>query len=140
MGDDDEDEGEEDNDSPGDFVTPDSLELLEESDEHWLLGFVPSGDGDDDEKFLKKMAGTVRIAKDGGHLEYLDISSRKPVRPAVGVKIRDFNTRFEFAPALADGPIVPVAFRFRIKGRAFVAVSFDETETVEFSDFEPVSD
>jgi hypothetical protein len=137
---DDDDDGEEDDDSPGDFVTPGSLELLEESDQHWLLGFVPNGDGDDDEKFLKKMAGTVRIAKDGGHLEYLDISSRKPVRPTVGVKIRDFNTRFEFAPALADGPIVPVAFRFRVKGRAFVAVSFDEAETVEFSDFEPVSD
>ena len=87
-----------------------------------------------------KMDGTVRIAKDGGHLEYLDISNQKAVRPAIGVKIRDFHTRFEFAPALAGGPVVPVAFRFRIKGRAFVAVGFDEMETVEFSDFESVSD
>ena len=138
SGDDDEDD--DGNDSPGDFVAPGSLELLEESATHWLLGFVPTGDDEEDEKFLKKMAGTVRIAKDGGYLEFLDISSEEPVRPAVGVKIRDFNTRFEFAPALENGPVVPVAFRFRIKGRAFVAVSFDEMETVEFSDFEPVSD
>ena len=58
----------------------------------------------------------------------------------MGVKIRDFNTRFEFAEAVDGGPIVPVAFRFRIEGRAFLAVGFDEMETLEFSDFEPVSD
>ena len=115
-------------------------ELLEESDAHWLLGFVPTGDDEDEAKFMQKLNGTVRISKAGGHLEYLDISSRKPVSPRMGVKIRDFNTRFEFAEAVTGGPVVPVAFRFRIKGRAFLAVGFDETETLEFSDFEPVSD
>ena len=140
MSGDDDDEDGEDDDSPTDFVAPDSLELLEESSTHWLLGFAPAGDDDDDEKFLKKMDGTVRIAKDGGHLEYLDISNQKAVRPAIGVKISDFHTRFEFAPALAGGPVVPVAFRFRIKGRAYVAVGFDEMETVEFSEFETVSE
>lgn len=135
----DDDNGEED-EGPAAVVRPGSLELVEESDSHWLLGFIPTGDDEDEEKFMRKMAGTVRIAKAGGHLEYLDISSEKPVRPAMGVKIRDFNTRFEFAEAVDGGPIVPVAFRFRIEGRAFLAVGFDEMETLEFSDFEPVSD
>ena len=89
---------------------------------------------------MKKLKGTVRIAKPEGHLEFLDISNKKPVSPAMGVKIRDFNTRFEFTEAVEGGPVVPVAFRFRVKGRAFLAVGFDESQTVEFSDFEPVID
>lgn len=134
------DDSDEDEDGPATVVSPGSLELLEEDDSHWLLGFVPTGDDEKEAKFMKKMSGTVRIAKPAGYLEFLDISSRKPVSPMVGVKIRDFNTRFEFAEAVAGGPVVPVAFRFRVKGRAFLAVGFDEMETLEFSDFEPVSD
>ncbi len=130
----------EDNDDPAAVVSPGTLTLLEETAAHWLLGFEPRGDDEEEARFMKKMAGTVRIAKQGRHLEYLDISARKPVSPKLGVKIREFNTRFEFARAIEGGPVVPVAFRFRIKGRAFLAVSFDEMETVEFSDFESVSD
>ncbi len=138
LGGDKENDNDDDQGSPSDLVSPGSLELIEESDSHWLLGFVPTGDDEDEAKFMKKMNGTVRIAKAGRHLEFLDIRSRKPVRPAIGVKIREFNTRFEFAEAVAGGPVVPVAFRFRVKGRAFVAVGFDEMETLEFSDFEPM--
>ena len=127
-----------DDDGPASIVGEESLELIEESDAYWLLGFVPTGDDDKEDRFLRKLRGTLRIAKDGGYLEYLDITATKPVSPAMGVKIRDFNTRFEFAPVAGDGPVLPVAFRTRVKGRAFLAMSFDETETVEFSDFEDV--
>ncbi|MEE4162724.1 MAG: hypothetical protein V2I25_09465 [Woeseiaceae bacterium] len=127
-----------DEDGPGSIVGDESLELIEESDAHWLLGFVPTADDDKEDRFLRKLRGTLRIAKDGGYLEYLDISATEPVSPAMGVKIRDFNTRFEFAPVAGDGPVLPVAFRTRVKGRAFLAMSFDESEAVEFSDFENV--
>ncbi len=135
----DEDDEEED-DGVRTMVEPGSLQLIEETSTHWLLRFVPEADDEDEEKFLEKLSGTVRIAKDGRHLEYIDISADKPVKPAVGVKIRNFNTRFEFSRTLDEGPIVPVAFRFRIKGRAFLAVGFDEAQMVEFSDFESVGD
>ncbi len=121
------------------MVEPGSLELLEESDTHWLLRFVPRPDDEEEEKFLEKMNGTVRIAKAGEQLEYIAISADKPVKPAVGVKIREFMTRFEFRRAVDDGPVVPVAFRFRVKGRAYLAIGFDEMQTIEFSDFEPLS-
>lgn len=129
-----------DDDGPGSIVSDESLELIEESDAHWLLGFVPTGDDDKEDRFLRKLRGTLRIAKDGGYLEYLDITATEPVSPAMGVKIRDFNTRFEFAPVAGDGPVLPVAFRTRVKGRAFLAMSFDESEAVEFSDFENVNE
>ena len=110
-----------DDDGPGSIVGDESLELIEESDAHWLLGFVPTGDDDKEDRFLRKLRGTLRIAKDGGYLEYLDISATEPVSPAMGVKIRDFNTRFEFAriahaPRLSSNsyarrtPIVTVSF------------------------------
>ncbi len=123
-----------------DMVSPGSLTLLEESDAHWLLAFQPSGDDEEDARFMEAMNGTVRIAKDNERLDYIDITNDKPVKPTTGVKIREFLTRFEFAPAFADGPVVPVSFRFRIRGRAFLAVGFDESETLEFSDFEPLSE
>lgn len=121
------------------MVEPGSLELVEESNTHWLLRFVPGTDDEDEEKFLEKMNGTVRIAKAGEQLEYIAISADKPVKPAVGVTIREFMTRFEFRRAVDDGPVVPVAFRFRVKGRAYLAIGFDEMQTIEFSDFEPLS-
>ena len=119
------------------MVEPGSLQLLEESDSHWLLRFAPESD-DEDEEFLEEMDGTVRIAKADGRLEYIDIRSDKPVKPAVGVKIREFVTRFEFKRATGDGPVVPVAFRFLIKGRAYLAIGFEEMQSVEFSDFVPL--
>lgn len=128
-------EDEEEEDDVRTMVEPGSLELIEETATHWLLRFMPEADDEDEEKFLEKLNGTVRITKEGNTLDYIDISNDKPVKPAIGVKIRDFNTRFEFRQALHDGPIVPVAFRFRIKGRAFLAVGFDEMEAVEFSEF-----
>ena len=136
MSGDEEDDDEED--GVRTMVEPGSLELIEETETYWLLRFVPEADDDDEEKFLEKLNGTVRIDKAGQHLEYIDISTDKPVKPVFGVKIRDFNTRFEFGRALDEGPIVPVAFRLRIKGRAYLAIGFDEAQIVEFSDFERV--
>ena len=99
---------------------------------------MPTGDDDKEDRFLGKLRGTLRIAKEGRYLEYLDISATEPVSPALGIKIRDFNTRFEFAPVADGGPVLPVAFRTHVKGRAYLAMGFEETEAVEFSAFEHV--
>jgi len=122
----------------GMMIAPGSLELIEENEQHWLLSFTPKGEDEEESEFMKVMQGTLRISKPGGHLEMLDIANDKPVKPKVGVKIRDFKTRLTFGEAFENGLVVPLSFHFRIKGRAYLAVGFDEMESREFSDFEPV--
>ncbi len=129
-----------DDNNVGMMISPGSLELIEENEQHWLLSFTPKGDDEEENAFMKAMQGTLRISKPGEHLELLDIANDKPVKPKVGVKIRDFKTQLTFGEAFENGLVVPLSFHFRIKGRAYLAVGFDEMESREFSDFEPVSD
>jgi hypothetical protein len=134
--------GEDDHESDSDIdgmVEPGSLELIEETDDYWLLRFVPTDDSDDDDmgrKVLERMDGTVKIVKDGHYLEYLDIRNTKPIRPKVGVKMKKFLTRITFGPAIDGGPIVMKSMDVAIKLSAFLVVRVDETESVRFSDFE----
>lgn len=121
------------------MVDPGSLELVEETAEYWLLRFVPTDDDDEDEvgrEVLERMDGTVKIIKDGRYLEYLDIRNTEPIRPKVGVKMKNFLTRITFGPAVEGGPIVMKSMDVAIKLSAFLVVRVDETESVRFSDFE----
>ena len=112
------------------MIEPDSLHLIEDADNHWLFGFVP-----DDEEIMNSVDATVRIDKQSGHLEYIDLRNHETIRPAVGVKISKLVTRLTFGPAVEGGPIVPLAAQIEIKGRAYLVVSFDEQEDLRNSDF-----
>ena len=121
------------------MVDPGSLELVEETRDYWLLRFVPTDNGGDDDmgrKVLERMNGTVKIIKDGQYLEYIDIRNTKPIRPKAGVKMKKFVTRISFGPALKGGPIVMKSVDVAIKLSAFLVVRVDETESVQLSDFE----
>jgi hypothetical protein len=135
------DEQEDDREIDG-MVDPGSLELVEETADYWLLRFVPTDDDGEDEmgrEVLEKMDGTVKIIKDGRYLEYLDIRSTEPIRPKVGVKMKEFLTRITFGPAIEGGPIVMKSMDVAIKLSAFLVVRVDETESVRFSEFEFVA-
>ena len=122
-----------------DMVEPGTLELVEETEDYWLLSFVPTDDDDDDDvgrKVLESMHGTVKIIKDGEYLAYVDIRNEKPIRPKFGVKMSKFLMRLAFGPAADDGPIVMQSMDFAIKLSAFVLVRVNEAESVSFSDFE----
>ena len=124
------------------MVDPGTLRLIEETDAYWLLQFVPTDDGDDDDEMgrdvMRKMDGTVRIAKDGGHLETIDIRNEKPIRPRVGVKMKKFLMRMTFAPAVDGGPVVMRSMDFAIRFSAFMLVRVDKSESVTYSDFQYV--
>jgi len=121
------------------MVEPDSLRLIEETDDHWLFSFDPSED-DDEEKFLKFVDATLKIAKNGPYIEYIHMQSNKPFRPQFGVKVNEFVTRLLFGPAASGGPIVPLSIDIRIKVRAFLVAGVDETYSISFSDYEFVGD
>ncbi len=134
------DRGNDDGDPENDveeLVQPDSLSLIEETDDHWLFSFVPTED-EDDEGFFEHVDATLKIIKDGPYVEFINLQSNKPFRPQMGVKIKDFLTRLTFSPAVADGPIVPVSINIRIKARAFLFIGIDETVSISFSDYEYV--
>lgn len=114
------------------IVEPDSVRLIEETTEYWLLGFNP----DDKEKIMDSVDATIRINKASEHLEYIDLRNHSPIKPAVGVKISKLITRLTFGPAIDDGPIVPLSTQVEAKGRAYLFVSFDEKELYRNSDFE----
>ena len=121
------------------MVDPGSLELVEETRDYWLLRFVPTDNGGDDDmgrKVLGRMNGAVKIIKDGQYLEYIDIRNTKPIRPKAGVKMKKFVTRISFGPALKGGPIVMKSVDVAIKLSAFLVVRVDETESLQLSDFE----
>ena len=142
FGDDDDDD---DNDAI-DMVEPGTLKLVEETDDYWLLSFVPTDDDDDDDddevgrKVLESMNGTVKIIKNGEYLAYIDIRNEKPIRPKFGVKMSKFLMRLAFGPAADDGPVVMKSMDFAIKLSAFVLVRVNEAESMAFSEFEYAGD
>ncbi len=119
------------------LVKPDTFRLISETDEYWLLEFVPD---ENNEELLAHVQATMKIIKDGTWIAYIDLRSDEPFRPGFGVKMQEFVTAFRFGPATADGPIVPLGIDARVKGRAFLVISFDETEQLSYSDFEYVGD
>jgi len=130
-------------DDPGNdveaMVQPDSLSLIEETDDYWLFNFLPAED-EDDEGILEHVDATLKIVKGGPYMEFISLQSNKPFRPQFGVKISNLTTRLVFGPAAMNGPIVPVSVDIRIKARAFLAISIDETVSISFSDYEYVGD
>lgn len=116
---------------------PGTLELIEETSEHWLYSFVPAED-DDHKEFMQHIDGTVKVIKDGHYVEYFDLSSETAFKPMTGVKIKSFRTRMGFAPVTAEGPVVPTSVDFHIKGRAFLAVKINETEKIRYTGHEYV--
>ena len=138
FGDGDNDDDNSDNNAI-DMVEPGTLRLVEETDDYWLLSFVPTDDDDEDDignKLLASMQGTVKIIKDGGYLAYIDIHNEKPIRPKVGVKMKKFLMHMSFGPVADDGPVVMRSMDFAIKLSAFVLVRVNEAESLAFSDFE----
>ena len=137
LGDGDSDDNNDD-DNAIDMVEPGTLRLIEETDDYWLLSFVPTDDDDDDggRKVLESMQGSVKIIKDGEYLAYIDIHNEKPIRPKVGVKMKKFLMHMSFGPIADDGPIVMQSMDFAIKLNAFVLLRVSEAESVAFSDFE----
>jgi hypothetical protein len=122
-----------------DIAEPDSLRLIEETDDYWLYSFTPIED-EEEEEFMKHIDATMKIVKDGPYIEYIDMHSNKPFKPQFGVKIKEFVTRLRFGRASNDGPVVPLSVDVRIKARAFLAIGIDETISVSFSDYEYVGD
>jgi hypothetical protein len=129
---------EDSDDNAIDMVEPGTLRLVEETDDYWLLSFVPTDDDEDDvgRKVLESMQGTVKIIKDGEYLAYIDIHNEKPIRPKFGVKIKKILMHMSFGPLADDGPVVMRSMDFAIKLSAFVLVRVNEAESVAFSDFE----
>ncbi len=124
-----------------DLIKMDTLTLLEETDAHWMYGFVPTAGDDDDkdaEEFMKKVTGKLKVIRNGHYPEYIRLENDKPIRPAFGVKITKFLTLLRFGPATDDGPVVPLSIDVMLQGRAMLAVKISESETIRFSDYEHV--
>jgi hypothetical protein len=115
-----------------------SLELVEETSDHWIFDFKPRIDADDDSdaKFMRDVIGRLKIIKNGHYIATINMHNKKTIKPAVGVKISKFITTMTFGPATDEGPIVPIAVDVEVKGRAMLVIRFDEVENVRFSDFE----
>jgi len=115
------------------IVEPDSLELVEETDEHWLFTFVPA---EDQEAFMTSVDAKIRIVKDGRYVDSLEMRNFQDIKPGFGTKITKFQMRLTFGPALDAGPIVPKSMDVHVTGRALLFISFDDTEVTKYSDFE----
>ena len=122
-----------DSDQRLDIVGIETLELIAEDDEAWLLRFVPE---EDEVQFVENIDASVRIVKDGPYLQAVDLHNNADIKPGWGTKIGTFIVRFEFGPAFVNGPIVPKHMKIQLGGRALLFIGFDKTEVIEYSDFE----
>jgi hypothetical protein len=111
--------------------------LIEETDEYWLFSFVPN---DDEETFINSVDTSLKIIKDGRYISYIEMHNHSDIKPGFGTKLTSFLTKFAFAPAVDGGPIVPKSVKVQVVGRALLFIAIDETETIEYSDFEYVGD
>jgi hypothetical protein len=116
-----------------DIVDVETVELLEETEEYWLLNFIPD---EDEVEFIDNVDATVKISKDGGYLEEIDLRNNADIKPGFGTKIGTFIMHFQFGPAIEGGPIVPLNMAIKVKGRALIFIGFDESEIIEYSNFE----
>ena len=132
---DDEDEDEREHSA---IVNFGSLELVEETDDHWIFDFKPNGDDEDEsnENFMQNVDGRLKIIKGGHYVASINLHNEKTIKPAIGVKISKFNMTMAFGPAATDGPIVPIAVEVEVKGRAMLVIKIDEVESKRFSEFE----
>ena len=116
-----------------DIVDVETIELLEETDEYWLLKFVPD---EDEAQFIDNVDATVKINKNGGYLEAIDLRNNDDIEPGFGTKISTFIMHYQFGPTIEGGPIVPQNMAIKAEGRALLFIGFDETEIIEYSNFE----
>lgn len=121
-----------------DIITPDTLWLIEETDEAWLFGFAPTDDDAESAEFMNEVDGRLRVMRDGHWLAELLLENHGPIRPATGVKISRFETRLRFGPVGPHGDVLPLAIDVHVKGRAYLAISFEEREIVRYGDYEKV--
>lgn len=119
-----------------DLVGIDTLELIDEDDDSVLLRFVPN---EDEIEFVENVDASVLIMKDGPYLRHIDMHNSADIKPGFGMKIGTFRIRLEFGPAVANGSIVPKTMRIKVGGRMLLFLGFEETEVIEYSNFEAVS-
>ncbi len=115
------------------IVQPDTLELIEETDDYWHFSFIPD---EDEVEFIENVDSTVTIAKDGPYVRTVNLRNHSNIEPGFGTRIATFVFRMEFAPANAGGPVVPKHLQVRVSGRALFFIGFDETELIEYTNFE----
>jgi hypothetical protein len=120
------------------MVSPGSVELIDETDERWLFNFSPLADNDEERKFMEAVEGSLEIAKNGHYVRKLHLRNIETIKPGKGVKLRVFDTSFEFARAPDGSAVLPALVRAKVEGRAMLVIGIDEEQTVEFSDYERV--
>ena len=122
----------------GVMIEPDSLRLIEETEEFALYRFDPAKDDDDDSGFHQHVDATLKVVKAGPYVATIDMRSRAPFKPQFGVKIDEFATMLTFEPQDSGGPVLPRTVSVRVAGRAFLVKKIDEAVEVAYSDYELV--
>jgi hypothetical protein len=125
-----------DSDQRLNIVNVETLELIAEDDQSWLLRFVPD---EDKVQFVENIDATVRIMKDGRYLQSVDLRNTADITPGWGTKIGTFLVQFDFGPAVDNGPIVPKRMKIQVGGRVLLFIGISETEAIEYRDFERVA-
>jgi hypothetical protein len=133
-------EEDDDEDDARAMVSPGSVELIEETDERWLFNFRPKADNDEERKFMEAVEGELEVAKHGHYVRSLRLRNLETIRPGKGVKLEEFDTRFEFSLTPDGSAVLPALVRAKVKGRAMLVIGIDEEQTVEFRDYQRVVD
>ncbi len=113
--------------------------LVGETDDALTYNFVSPQTPDSLEEAADVVETKLVIDKTDGRMSLYSVRALKPFKPNVASNLEEFEFTQTFARIGDDGPAVMTKTYWRAKGKR-VFSSVDEEYTVEFFDFEPVTD
>ncbi len=118
-----------------------NIELSEQQAGWQRYRFTPQASAGDDEAFRKiaeQLTGELVFRQSPScRIEYR-LYNEKPFKPMTGVKIKQFELSIVLEPLAAGELFYPKSVQQRIKGKAFLVKSVDETSEVRYSGHEMV--
>jgi len=118
------------------MIETDSLQLLDESEQHAVYGFQPAPDDNTDAEFAKALVGKLRLDRVAGVVQSLQMSSSEPFSPRTGVRIERMLMRMVFSPPEASRPGFLTAIRNDVDAKIAGIKSIEQRQSVRFHDFE----
>jgi hypothetical protein len=115
------------------------IALLEETDEYWLLAFLPQGDGKIKD-IMCSLVGRIKIEKSKRTLKHIAFKCNKPFKPNFTTRIYRFNMKFNYERVTEEGPLLISSMDFDIHLKTVGVFNLDEKVTVEISEYAFVGD
>ncbi|MFK8031741.1 MAG: hypothetical protein AB8G18_16000 [Gammaproteobacteria bacterium] len=121
-----------------DMIDPETVELVDETEETIAYTFRPTAEGEDDQKIVPHLTGTIVINKRNDKVAQIDIVNIRKIKPLPIVSIKRLEVKISLEEIQPGGPVFVTSTESLAQGRVMGLKKFSEEERVTFRDFERV--